>query len=346
MSVLSPVATALPANPVAQRDLLELARQVLPERPGKEAILAVFENARIAQRSLAMPVEWYLEPHGHRDRAEVFARVGLDLVESVARTAIEQAGLHPKDIDAVVMVSTTGMATPSLEARLMDRIPLRPNVERWPLVGLGCAGGVGGLRRADALVRSGMRHVLLICMELCSIQFDLQSAIGSGKGLDKKSVISASLFGDGCAGLVVSHPSHAHGPRFVAGAVHRFPDSERVMGWDVQDHTLDVVLSPGIPDLIREHLGPVTENFRQVHGPFDAYALHPGGAKVLDAIEAAWQLQPRELAASAETLRQHGNMSSPTVLFTLGRVMQEPGKRILTSALGPAFASEIAVVQT
>lgn len=355
MPVVQAVATSLPGTLLPQDELRRLADQVLPDSPGKAGILEVFGNARIDRRSLAMPVEWYLEPHGFAERNAEYTRVGLDLVERASRDALAKAGLRPDEVSAVVLVSTTGIATPSLEARLANRIGFRPSITRVPVFGLGCAGGVAGLARAADLAGADPKsNVLLVAMELCSLSFDITTAMGvGGQGVDKKSLVAASLFSDGCAATVVSGDgANADGLRYVAGASHLFPDSERVMGWDVADDHLEVVLSPGIPDLVRREMRGVVQPFLAKHNEGkdpDHWVLHPGGARVVDAYREALGLADGALATTEETLREHGNMSSPTALFVLERAMRDgkvkEGDRALVGALGPGFAAEFALLE-
>ena len=355
--VVEAVATSLPGHRLPQAELRALAEKVLPDSPGKAGILEVFGNARIDTRSLAMPVDWYLQPHGFKERNEAYAKVGLDLVEKATRGVLHDTGLDASDLDAVVLVSTTGIATPSLEARLANRVGLRPAVARLPVFGLGCAGGVAGLARAaDLATADPEAHVLLVAMELCSLSFDIQTALGpGGASVDKKSLVAASLFSDGCAAALVSGDEVAdEGLRWLGGASHLFPDSERVMGWDVADDHLEVVLSPGIPDLVQREIKGLVDPFLRRHAsrgkqPPLHWILHPGGAKVVDAFKASLKLDGGELRLTEETLRQHGNMSSPTALFVLERAMREglfaEGDRALLAALGPGFAAELALLE-
>lgn len=355
MPVVGPVATSLPPHRLAQSELRDLAAKVLPDSPGKASVLEVFQNARIDGRALALPVEWYLQPHGFAERNAEFARVALDLVEEASRQALAAARLEPRDVTAVVLVCTTGIATPSLEARLANRIGLRPDVARVPLFGLGCAGGVAGLARAaDLATADPSAHVLLVAVELCSLSFDITTALGLGSGkVDKKSLVAASLFSDGCAAVVVSGDAvRRPGLAYVAGASHLFPQTERVMGWDVADDHLEVVLSPGIPDLVRAEMKGVVQPFldRANRGaPPRHWILHPGGARVVDAYRESLALGADELRLTEATLREHGNMSSPTALFVLARAQREgllrKGDRALVAALGPGFAGEFALLE-
>jgi alkylresorcinol/alkylpyrone synthase len=349
------LATSLPGNLLPQEELRRVADHVLPDSPNKAGILEVFRNARIDSRSLAMPVDWYLEPHGFAERNEAYAKIGLDLVEDAATKALAESGLDAADVDAVVMVSTTGIATPSLEARLSNRMGLRPDIARVPLFGLGCAGGVAGLARAADLAKADPdANVLLVAMELCSLSFDITTALGLGNGgVDKKSLVAASLFADGCAAAVVSGDrTGAEGLRWVAGASHLFPQTERVMGWDVADDHLEVVLSPGIPDLVRAELAGILRPFLAKHnGARDPahWILHPGGARVVDAFRNALGLRGDELRWTEQVLRRHGNMSSPTALFVLEEASRlgafGSGDRLLAAALGPGFCGEFALLE-
>jgi alkylresorcinol/alkylpyrone synthase len=341
---------------VKQRALRALAAQLVG---GDGPELDVFDNARIDERALAMPIEWYLKPHGFKERTEAYQRVGMSLAERAARDALSRAGVAPREVTGVVFVSTTGIATPSLDSRLANRLGFQAGVTRLPVWGLGCAGGVAGLARAAEL--AGARpegHVLLVALELCTLSFDIASAVprepGGGGGFDKKSLIAASLFSDGCAAAVVSGDRTGSGPRldYLAGTSHLFPDTERVMGWDVEDGHLEVVLSPRIPDIVRTELPAIVAPFVQRNlGPArwpDRWILHPGGAKVMDAYRDALGLLEADAEPGSRVLRQFGNMSSPSVLFALAdsldRRAPKEGESFLLAALGPGFASELALL--
>jgi alkylresorcinol/alkylpyrone synthase len=351
MGNVAAVATSLPEHRLKQSELRDIADAFLPDTPGKAGALEVFDNARIEQRALAMPVEWYMEPHGFKDRTDAYLEIGTQLVESAARQALDEAGLDPKELGGVVMVSTTGMATPSLEARLANRLGLRPDLIRLPVWGLGCAGGVAAINRGAELVKATGKPMLVVAMELCSLSFDVGRALDASQGTGhKKAMVAAALFADGCAAalLVPTGP----GPFHVAGASHLFPDTERVMGWDVEDHNLDVVLSPKIPHIVRENMAGVLEPLLRDHNGGrapDAWILHPGGAKVIDAYREALGLHDGELGFTEAVLARHGNMSSPTVLFVLKEALDagalKPGRTALLAALGPGFASELALLR-
>jgi len=360
LPTVHPVATALPPHRFRQSDLRDVADATLPDSPGKATLLEVFDNSRIDERAFSVPIDWLLQPHGFKDRTQAFLDAALPMAEDAARGAITNAGLRPSELDGVVYVCTTGLATPSIDARLANRLGLRSNVLRLPVWGLGCGGGVAGLSRAADLAGNRPKcNVLLVALEACSLAFDVQRAMGGpggrGKGPDKKAMVAASLFSDGCAAVVVSgdEASQAGPLRYVAGASHLFPATERVMGWDVEDHNLDVVLSPEIPSIVQNEMLGVVQPFLDSQlgagARPDHWILHPGGAKVVDAYKAALGLDDGHLEHTHNALRGFGNMSSPTVLFALAdaaaRGRPVPGKTALLGALGPGFASELALLR-
>lgn len=344
MAVLESVGTADAPHRLRQPDAAAHAGRLLADAG---PLLRVFEHARIEERRLVQPVEWYFEPHGFRERSRAYVDAGLPMAEHAVRSALEAAGRTTEDVDGVLFVSTTGLATPSLDSRLAERLDLAPDALRLPVWGLGCAGGVAGLARAAELADATGRRIAVVALETCSLAFpgELMGA-GSG-GVDKKNLVAASLFGDGCGAAIVAPGTD--GLRVAASASHRYADTERVMGWDVLDERFEVVLSPGIPDLVRDSMGALTERFLDEHlgGRPDHWILHPGGAKVVDALRDALGLHGDELRHTAEVLRRHGNMSSPTVLYALGAAWDtiQAGDTALLSALGPGFAAEFLLLE-
>jgi alkylresorcinol/alkylpyrone synthase len=249
--------------------------------------------------------------------------------------AIEKAGLQPRDIDGVVTVSTTGIATPSLEARVGPRMGLRGDVRRVPVFGLGCAGGVNGLSIASrfAAAEPGTNW-LFVTVETCSISIRLDSD-------DPAAVVATALFGDGAAAAVVTAGEHSLA-RITGSAEKLFPDTQRIMGWDVEDPGLSVVFDRAIPPFIEEHLAPTIDAMCASLGirreDIDRLCCHPGGVKVIDAIETALELNQGELNLEREVLHDYGNMSAPTVLFVLDRLLKQGmPDRVLMTAFGPGF---------
>lgn len=343
---LEALGTAVPGPPVLQSAVRAKAEEVLgvlaPELVEK---MSVFDSVGIRKRHFANPIEWFLEPHGWAERNAIYERVGLDLIEEATRAALTRARLPADAIDGVVLVSTTGISTPSLEARLANRIGLRSDVTRLPVFGLGCAGGVAGIRIAADLARANPeKRYLLLSLELCSLAFNLND-------LSVRAFVATTLFSDGAAAAIIRGDKcqGASLARVGAAASHQWPDTEDVMGWDVADEGLRVVFSRRIPDITRNELRPVVDRFlkeNRIAKP-DRYDFHPGGTKVLDAYAAALGIAPEQLATARDALREYGNMSSPTVLFALDGSLKKPlraGEVSLLAALGPGFSSELALL--
>jgi alkylresorcinol/alkylpyrone synthase len=257
------------------------------------------------------------------------------MFEEAATKAIGQAGLAPDQIDGVVTVSTTGIATPSLEARAGPRIGLRSDVRRMPVFGLGCAGGVNGLAATARLAASEPgTNWLFVTVETCSISIRLDSH-------DPAAVVATALFGDGAAAAVVTSGEHSLA-RITGSAEKLWPDTQRIMGWDVEDPGLAVVFDRAIPPFIEAQLADAVDEMCMKLGiardDIDRFCCHPGGVKVIDAIETALDLNQGELNLEREVLRDYGNMSAPTVLFVLERLLARGlPDRVLMTAFGPGF---------
>lgn len=335
---LRSLATASPPYEIRQDEVVEVARSVFaPRFPQFERMVPVFRNAGVRTRQLVMPVEWYLAPRGWPERGEAFLSGAVDLFCQAAGRALEEAGLAGPDIDAVVTVSSTGIATPSLEARAMTRMGFRSDVARVPLFGLGCAGGATGLALATRMARAEPgSKVLLVCVELCSLAFRLDEPT-------KTDLISTAIFGDGAAACVLS--SGAEGFATVTGfAEHTWPDTLDIMGWRSGASGLAVMLDRALPPFVRKEIRPVMETMlaRQdlTVQDVDRFLCHPGGMKVVEALEGAFDLGQGALDHEREILGEHGNMSSPTVLFILDRARRAGlPRRSVVTALGPGFTA-------
>ncbi|MBI2077168.1 MAG: type III polyketide synthase [Euryarchaeota archaeon] len=346
MPSLESLGAAVPGEPVPQDAVKSKAADVLSAvSPDLLKHLSVFDSTGIKTRHFVRPLDWYLETHGWRERSEVFREEGLRLLEAAARTALRNARKGPEDVDGIVFVCTTGISTPSLDARLVNRMRLRPDILRVPLWGLGCAGGVAGLRTAADLARAHpKKRFLLLSLELCSLAFHLGD-------LDLRSFVAATLFGDGAAAALLRGDETEGATLAKAGAAstHAWPDSEDVMGWDVMDAGLSVVFSRKIPEIVERELGPVAERFLgAARTRPDRYVFHPGGTKVLQAYEKALGLNGTSLDSAKTVLARYGNMSSPSVLFALEESLKRPlrdGESALLAALGPGFASELMLLQ-
>ena len=332
------VATAVPSHALAQGAVADRAWHWFDHAPAAELdrMMGVFGNAGIDKRHSTVPLDWYDHPHGWAERNTLFLEHALDLIEEAARKAIALADLEPSDIDAIVAVSTTGIATPSLDAMLMERMGLRRDLRRLPIFGLGCAGGVLGLSRAADLARVAPdARILFVVVELCALSFRRDE-------FTKSNIVATALFGDGAAAAVVS--CKGDGPVFGAAGEFTWPKSLGIMGWDVAEDGLKAIFSRDIPALVRRDLKRAAGDFlarndRDLAG-IDHFICHPGGAKVIEALEDAFGLEPGALVAARGVLRDYGNMSAATVMFVLERKLREGAKGpMMMSALGPGFTA-------
>ena len=330
------LATALPPHIVRQDEAKATGRDLFRGRKALfDRLSGVFDNAGIDQRHTVAPIVWYGGDHGWKERNRVYLEAADALFLEAASKAIAGAGLQPADIDGVVTVSTTGIATPSLDARNGPALGLRHDVRRVPIFGLGCAGGVTGLAAAArfASAEPGSRW-LFVTIETCSISIRLDSD-------DPAAIVATAIFGDGAAAAVVQ--TGAPGLATIAGSGERmWPDTLGIMGWRIEDPGFAVVFDRAIPPFIEAELTGALDamlaEFGLERGAIDRFCCHPGGVKVIDAIEAALELPVGTLDAERDVLRDCGNMSAPTVLFVLERLLARglPDRTLLT-AFGPGF---------
>ncbi|MGE0668668.1 MAG: type III polyketide synthase [Sphingomonadales bacterium] len=330
------VATAVPPHVLTQADAASVAREVFAARfPDFDRLEKVFATTGIETRHLIRPVDWYLDQRGWGERTESYLAGAGDLFVDAARRALDGAGCAAADVDTVVTISSTGIATPSLEARVHGRMGFRPDVERVPVFGLGCAGGVQGLALADRLARARPGStVLLVAVEVCSAAFRLDK-------LTKANIVATALFGDGAAAAVVR--SGGEGLAMIEGAgEHLWTDTLGIMGWSVDEVGLGVIFDREIPPFAREHVGPAIDGILARIGiereSVGRFVCHPGGAKVVTALEQTLHLEQGALDHERAVLAGHGNMSAPTVMFVLERVLRQgPPERSVMTALGPGF---------
>ncbi len=337
---MAAVATAVPPVVLHQEELMDRFGGLFPNlsAEAEARMLPVFENAGIDTRYSCVPLDWYERPHGWAEKNRLFVENAVDLLEVAAGCALEKAGMAITDMDAIISVSTTGIATPSLDALVMERMGARRDVERLPIFGLGCAGGVIGLARAATMARSRPGGaVLLLVVELCALTFRRADE-------SKSNLVATALFGDGAAAAVITAGGDGAGPAITASGEHTWPNSLDIMGWSVEDDGLGVIFSRDIPSLTRSAFRDAALEFLRANGltldQVDEFVCHPGGAKVLDALEEAFGLAPGELHIPRQILRQYGNMSAVTVLFVLDSVLQAGRSgRYLLSTLGPGFTA-------
>lgn len=346
---LTALATAVPDIMLAQGDVVNYAAEIFaPAEGGFHRLAPVYENALIEERRACMPIEWFLDEHGFAERNALFLEHATRLLAEAAEDALAQARLAPEDIDVIVAVSSSGIATPGLGAMLMAKLPFRADVERLPIFGLGCAGGVLGLARAAAMAQARPEaRVLLLVVELCTLTFRRHDR-------SKSNIVATALFGDGAAAAIVTCRAGDFGadtaPRLGPWGEHTWPHSLDVMGWDVANDGLKVVFSRDIPTLVQDEMRRVVDAFLARHAltlvDIDVFVPHPGGAKVLDALEDCFELPRGALVDAREILRAYGNMSAVTVLFVLRAALeaQRNGRYLLTT-LGPGFTAGMMIVE-
>jgi alkylresorcinol/alkylpyrone synthase len=301
-----------------------------------ERMAPVFTTAGIEARHTVKPLDWYLSDLGWPERNAAYLAGAQELFVDAATRALAAAGCNASDVDTIVTVSSTGIATPSLEARVAGRMGFRADVERVPVFGLGCAGGVSGLAIAGRLAaaRPGST-VLLVAIEICTAAFRMDQ-------LTAANMVATALFGDGAAACVVRASGEGGLARIEGAGEHLWPDTLDIMGWTVDPTGLGVVFDRSIPPFAEQQVGPAVDGILARIGvdraAVDRFACHPGGAKVITALETTLGLDHGTLDHEREVLREYGNMSAPTVLFVLERLVKTglPGRTVLT-ALGPGF---------
>jgi alkylresorcinol/alkylpyrone synthase len=337
-AALVSLATSVPPYTFLQKDVLAAAWDILGSRfPDFERFSSIFTNTGIIKRHGVKPFDWYLEPRGWPERTEAFLEGAEALFIDVAGKALAGAGLKAADIDTVVTVSSTGIATPSLDARVHRRMGFRSDVSRVPVFGLGCAGGASGLSIGSRLAQARPgTNVLLVTIELCSLALRLDE-------LTKANIIATSLFGDGAAAIVLRAGDGGETQIEHTGE-HLWPDTLGVMGWSIDPMGFGVILRRTIPEFVNTELKPalakILTRMQLSIAEIDKFICHPGGAKVINAIETALALDQGALEHERQVIADYGNMSSPTVLFILERARAKglPSRSLLT-ALGPGFTA-------
>ena len=334
------VAGAVPPYRIGQAEVKEFARGMFGEvYRDIERLTPVFDNVHVENRHFCVPLEWFETDHTFPEKNKLYVEHALDLSEKAARRAMDRAGVEPAEVGAIFFFSTTGIATPSLDSRLIFSLGLSEHVRRIPIWGLGCSAGAATLARASEYARLYPdQKVLMVGVELSGLTFQRGDR-------SKSNLISTSLFADGAAAVVLGA---GEGPEILGSRSTTWPDTEQVMGWDLIETGLKVQLSRSVPDIVRTKL---RDDLRGACGSLDVsfetlkhFVLHPGGAKVLDAFEDVLGIERGGLAFSRGVLRDYGNMSSVTVLFILERFLQsgefEPGDPGVLSAMGPGFSAE------
>jgi alkylresorcinol/alkylpyrone synthase len=338
------LATALPPNRFTQAETRDEMARVCRGDRAMERLLPVFDRTGVEARHLVRPLEWYAQGQTFEVRNDVYIECGLDLAERAVRSCLERAGVGPDQVDHLFFVTTTGLATPSLDARVAARVGLRADVRRLPLFGLGCAGGAGAvIRAADVLRGCPGQRALVLSVELCSLIF-------SPTARSPTDLVGAALFGDGAAAaLLAGDETGDHGPGVVETRTHLFREAPDLMGWRFTGDGMRLILSRDVPSFVATGVKPVVERFLADQGVAISdlchHVLHPGGAKVMATYRSAFGFDEQTLDHAREAMRQYGNQSSASVLFMLHDLVASDVPRSgdlgLMMALGPGFAAEM-----
>ncbi|WP_045524236.1 type III polyketide synthase [Neobacillus niacini] len=360
MPTILSVAEAVPDFEIKQEQAIDFARELFSERfKDIERLLKAFQNGQIEKRHIVKDIGWYKEDRSFADKNNAYIESAVTLGKQAIENCLNNEAflkreIHCEEIDAIFYISTTGMATPSIEARIMNLLPFREHTKRIPIWGLGCAGGAAGLSRAfEYCTACPDAKVLVLSVELCSLTFQRND-------FSKSNLIGTSLFADGVAcALICGNEINIEelsakktAPAIINTQSTLMPDSLDVMGWDIRDQGLFVVFSRDIPNIIEEWLKPNVSKFLTQNGlelaEIDHFIAHPGGKKVIEAYIRSLGIPPAMTDISLDVLKQYGNMSSATILYVLRRFMElggEAGSYGLCTALGPGFSSELLLLK-
>jgi alkylresorcinol/alkylpyrone synthase len=348
------VGTALPNNKVNQENTVHFVRNLFSSSyQNLDRLLKVFQNGGIQTRYFAKELEWYSKDHSFGERNDLFIYEAVELGKKAIYSCLENNSVLIHEIDALFLITSSGLSTPSLDARILNEVPFRTDIKRIPIWGLGCAGGASGLSRAfEFCLAYSSAKVLVLAVELCSLTFQ--------KGdCSKSNLIGTSLFADGAACTLITGDDFEISlgkkrTQLNIMATHSaiMPDSLDVMGWDIKNEGLYVVFSKDIPSIVKNWMRPQVEAFLLANQlaleDLSHFIAHPGGKKVLEAFEEALGFTSIMTSIARDVLTSHGNMSSVTILFVLERFLQKEvnkGEWGLAAALGPGFSAEILLVR-
>jgi alkylresorcinol/alkylpyrone synthase len=346
---IASAASAFPPHQYDQRVLLRaLQRKWGPKVDNPVFLERLQARVGVEKRHLALPIEEYDQPITWGQANDHWIRIAQEIGQQALCSALSRAGLAAGDLGALFFVSITGIACPSIDGRLINRMGLSLNIKRTPIFGLGCvAGAVGLSRAADYVLAYPDQVAAVLAVELCSLTLQQED-------ISVANIISSGLFGDGAAAVLVCGAGRsAEGPRILATRSVFYPDSERVLGWDISEKGFKMVLARELPEMVEKHLAADVDAFLDEHGltraDLGSWVLHTGGPRVLEATGAALGLSEEDMAPSWDCLRRHGNLSSASVLAVLEEVMLKrrppAGTYGLLAAMGPGFCAELVLLR-
>ncbi|MDQ0213636.1 alkylresorcinol/alkylpyrone synthase [Oikeobacillus pervagus] len=354
MAKITSVGFGLPTYCIPQEEVERFIKETYQSSyPRIHRLLKVFKNSEIKRRRFVRPMDWYREPHTFEEKNHIFIEEAIQLGCKAIEQCLQRFKVDYKEIDAIYTICSTGLATPSIEARIMNELPFHPHVKRTPIWGLGCAGGVAGLARAGEFCKAfPQANVLVLAIELCSLTFQLED-------LSKSNLIGTSLFADGVACCLVCgdestvlNGKEESFPTIIDHQATLIPHSLDVMGWEIKNDGLFVIFSKDIPTIVHNWFKPNVEKFLEKHhwtmNDIQHFIAHPGGKKVIEAYRHSLSIPSEMTADSMEILKEYGNMSSATVLYVLERFMKKEKKMGdigLAVTLGPGFSSDLLLMR-
>lgn len=349
MATVAGLGKAFPDHYYRQEEIVAALGRIWPGSPEELARQTrIFQRSGVEGRHMALPLEGYMEPSTFGQSNRAWQRIGGRIGEEALRRALDSSGVSPREIDALIFVTVTGLSTPSLDARMVERVGLPATTRRIPIFGLGCVAGASALARCADLVRAHPGGaVALLSVELCSLTFQREDRSGAN-------LVATAIFGDGAAAAVVTGDERpTPGPRIVASRSILYPGTENLMGWAISEEGFKLILSPEIPLAIQENLPRDVDGFLEENAlsrqDVSAWIAHTGGPKIFTAIRKALDLPDGSLRPTTDQLRETGNVSSASVLLVLERVMRmnppPPGSHGLLMAMGPGFCCELVLLR-